>query len=313
VAGNATDGRRSVISKISVILRAFSQGGAFTLSELAEYTGLPVSTTHRLATELAEWQMLERCDDRRFRPGLSLRTLGGSSCSTTSIRDRAAPVLEDLALATGANTRLGMLAELSSVRYIHKSDCQPVSQFSPAATLPIHATAMGKVLLAFSPVALIDTFLARRLRAYTPHTVTDPERLRWIFRSARARRIALSHRELQLNHVAVAAPVFGVGGQIVASLELMVDDLSIDLNPALPALVVAAGSLSRELGRPCCECNTNHSFTGSPGGSLVPRLRSSRSVVLVSSGDHQRVGVRQGAHQDAVTARVISEAAAESF
>ena len=86
MAGNATDARRSVISKLSVILRAFSQGGAYTLSELAEQTGLPVSTTHRLATELAEWQVLERCDDRRFRPGLSLRTLAGSPCCTTSMQ-----------------------------------------------------------------------------------------------------------------------------------------------------------------------------------------------------------------------------------
>ena len=79
-----------------------------------------MSTTHRLATELAEWQVLERCDDRRFRPGLSLRTLGGSSCCTTSMRDRAAPVLEDLSRATGANTRLGLLDELS-VNYIYKA------------------------------------------------------------------------------------------------------------------------------------------------------------------------------------------------
>jgi len=313
VAGNATDGRRSVISKISVLLRAFGQGGVYTLSELAEYTGLPVSTTHRLATELTEWQLLERLDDRRFRPGPSLRTLGGHSSSATSIRDLGAPVLEDLSLATGANTRLGMLNELSSVRYIHKSHSQPVSQFSPAATLPIHATAMGKVLLAFSPADLIDTFLARTLRAYTPHTVTDPERLRWILRSTRARRMALSHRELQLNHVAVAAPVFGVGGHIVASLELMIDDVSTDLNPALPALIVAAGGLSRELGRPSCECVADRSFTVSPGGSLVPRRRRSRPVVLVSPGDCQSAAVIHGVHRETVPPRVISEAAAESF
>jgi DNA-binding IclR family transcriptional regulator len=286
VAGNATDARRSVISKLSVILRAFSQGGAYTLSELAEHTGLPVSTTHRLATELAEWQMLERCDDRRFRPGLSLRTLGGSSCCTTSMRDRAAPVLEDLSRATGANTRLGLLDKLS-VNYIHKAAYHPVSQFSPAATLPLHATAMGKVLLAFSPVAVVDTFLDRKLRAYTPYTITDSDRLRWMLKLARAHRIAVSDRELQLDHLAVAAPVFGAGGHVVASLEVMVDDLSTDLNAARPALVVAAGSLSRELERPCCECSANHTFAGFPSGLPAPRRLGARSVVLVAPGDHQ--------------------------
>ena len=286
MAGNATDVRRSVISKLSVILRAFSQGGAYTVSELAEQTGLPVSTTHRLATELAEWQVLERCDDRRFRPGLSLRTLGGASCCTTSMRDRAAPVLEDLSCATGANTRLGLLGQLS-VNYIHRTDCQPVSQFSPAATLPLHATAMGKVLLAFSPLSVVDTILARRLRAYTPYTIIDSDRFRWTLKLARARRMAVSDRELQLNHVAMAVPVFGVGGHVVASLEVMVDDLSTDLNPARPALVVAAGSLSRELERPCCECSASHTFSGLRSGLPATRRLGARSVVLVAPAGHQ--------------------------
>jgi len=310
VAGNATDSRRSVISKLSVILRAFSQGGAFTLSELANHTGLPVSTTHRLATELAEWQMLERCDDRRFRPGLSLRTLRGDPTRTTSIRDRAAPVLEDLSRATGANTRLGVLSEPLSVSYIHKSDCQPVSQFSPAATLPLHATAMGKVLLAFSPVAVVDAFFAQKLRAFTPHTVTDPDRLRWMLKSARARRMAFSLGELQLSHVAVAAPVFGVGGQIVASLEMMVNDSSIDLNPARPALVVAAGGLTRELGHSCCDCGADHSFSRTSDGSPAPRRLRSRSVLLVPPAVRQTVAVMQGTHQD--THSAVPESAAES-
>ena len=125
VAGNGTDARRSVISKLSVILLAFSQGGAYTLSELAEHTGLPVSTTHRLATELVEWRVLERSDDRRFRPGLSLRTLGGTTCCTTSIRDRAAPVLEDLSRATGAATRLGLLDQLCGLLHLHRTPISP--------------------------------------------------------------------------------------------------------------------------------------------------------------------------------------------
>jgi DNA-binding IclR family transcriptional regulator len=286
VAGNATDARRSVISKLSVILRAFSQGGVYNLSELAEQTGLPVSTTHRLATELAEWQVLERCDDRRFRPGLSLRTLAGSPCCTTSLRDRAAPVLEDLSRATGGNARLGLLEKLS-VTYIHKAACLPVSQFSPAASLPLHATAMGKVLLAFAPADVVDTFLARKLRAYTPHTITDSDRFRWSLKLARAHRMAVSHGELQLNHTAVAAPVFGVGGHVVASLEVMVDDIATNLNAARPALVVAAGSLSRELERPCCECSANHSFSRFPSGLPAPRRLDARSVVLVAPGDLQ--------------------------
>ncbi len=311
MAGNATDVRRSVISKLSVILRAFSEGGAYTLSELAEHTGLPVSTTHRLATELAEWQLLERCDDRHYRPGLSLRTLGDSACCRTGMRDRAAPVLEDLSHATGANTRLGLLDNMS-VNYIHKAARRPVSQFSPAATLPLHATAMGKVLLAFAPAGVVDSFLARRLRAYTPHTITDSDRLRWMLKMARAHRMAVSDRELQLNHVAVAAPVFGVGGHVVASMEVMVEDSAKDLNSVRPALVVAAGSLSRELKRPCSECSAHHAYSDFPTGSPGKRSFGARSVGLVAPADHQTDAVIQDIHQAPVARRVVPEQAAES-
>ena len=119
---------------------------------------------------------------------------------------------------------------------------------------------------------------------------------------ARAHRMAVSDRELQLNHVAVAVPVFGVGGHVVASLEVMVDDLSTDLIPARPALIVAAGSLSRELERPCCECSANHTFSGFPSGLPAPRRLGARSVVLLSRpADHQTDAALRDMHQDATS------------
>ena len=280
MAGNATDARRSVISKLSVILLAFSKGGAYTLSELAEHTGLPVSTTHRLATELADWQVLERCEDRRFRPGLALRTMGAVACCSTSLRDRAAPVLDDLSVATGATTRLGLLSH-RAISYIYKEPNQPVSQFSPAATLPLHATALGKVLLAFAAPCLVEDVLARKLAAYTPMTITDPEQLRWTLKLTRAHRIAVADRELQPTYAGVAAPVFGVGGRVVAAIEVRMENISGNPGAERAALVVAAGSLSRELERPCCECSARGSRNGLTEGLTANRFVGSRPVALV--------------------------------
>jgi DNA-binding IclR family transcriptional regulator len=310
VAGNATDTRRSVISKLSVILLAFNKGGAYTISELAEHTGLPVSTTHRLATELAEWQVLERSDDRRFRPGQSLRTLGGTTCCTTSTRDRAAPVMEDLSRAAGTDIRLGLLDQLS-VSYIHKSHRQPVSQFSPAATLPLHATAMGKVLLAFSPAPVVNAFLGRKLRAYTTHTITDADRFRWTLKVIRAHRLAVSDRELRLDHVAVAAPVFGLGGHIVASLEVMVKDLSKDLQHAGPALAVAAGSLTRELERPCCICTARGVTDRLPAGFAAVRRPGALSIVHVSPTHDSEIAFHDN-YRETASHRVVTGTAAEN-
>ena len=62
MAGNSTESGRSVTSKITSILMTFTEGSAHSLTEIARLAGLPISTTHRLTSELASWRLLERTD-----------------------------------------------------------------------------------------------------------------------------------------------------------------------------------------------------------------------------------------------------------
>jgi hypothetical protein len=119
--------------------------------------------------------------------------------------------------------------------------------FSAAATLPAHATALGKALLAFTAPRVVDLVIAQGLRAFTPYTLTTPDRFRRALAVTRLTRIAVSRWELDLGVSTVAAPVFGAGGHVVAALELRVRDLRCDLQVVQPALMVAARSLSREV------------------------------------------------------------------
>jgi DNA-binding IclR family transcriptional regulator len=257
MAGGSNQQGRTVISKVSAILVAISEGSR-TLTEIAARTGLPLSTVHRLATELAAWRVLERTTDGSYRAGPPLRTIGStgdaaSACVdddvAVSVRDRAVPIIEDLFRAVGVRVRVGFLDEALLVAYVQKdSPHQPVSRECPAARLPAHATALGKALLAFSPPAVTKTVLGRRLRRYTPFTVTRPEVLVATFKTIRATRLAVCDRELEWDSCAVAAPVFGAGGQVVAAIELQTHDLARDIEGWLALLSVAAGSLSRDLG-----------------------------------------------------------------
>jgi DNA-binding IclR family transcriptional regulator len=252
MSGNGAAGR-SVISKLSAILLTFTEGGSLSLSEVAELSGLPMSTTHRLVTELTAWRILERDRHRRFRPGLSLRALGGAECcATTSMRDVATPILEDLFRATGHEVRFGIL-DGEVLKYIYKSAIDvPVSEFSAAATLPLHATALGKVLLAFTEPEFVELILARDLRAFTTNTIVDRERIRWMLKLVRKHRIAASDRELREDYSAIAAPIFGSTGRVVAALEVGVAGVAGLGQIERPTLAVAAASLSRDLYRGCC-------------------------------------------------------------
>jgi len=247
MAGNSADTGRSVTSKVVSILLTFTDGNVQSLTEIARLAGLPVSTAHRLVTELAAWGVLERTDDAHYRPGVPLRVIGSQAVHAASLHERARRVMEDVVTATRANVRLGVLEGLE-VAYTEKLvGHRPVSIFAGDATLPAHATAMGKALLAFSPPAVVDSLLERGLERFTPYTLTTPDRFRRALAVIRLTRVALCRWELELGAAAVAVPVFGGGGTVVAALELKVRDLRSDLHTLQPALVVAARCLSREL------------------------------------------------------------------
>ena len=256
MAGNSSDSGRSVTSKVVSILLTFTDGNVQSLTEIARLAGLPVSTAHRLVTELAAWGVLERTDDAHYRAGISLRVIGGQAFHLPGLHERARRVMEDVVTATRTDVRLGVL-EGRKVGYAEKLvGHRPVSMFG-AALLPAHATAMGKALLAFSPAVVVESVLAQGLERFTPHTLTNPEQFRRALAVIRLTRVAISRWELEQGCAAVAVPVFGGGGMVVAALELKVRNLRTDLQMMRPALVVAARGLSRELA------------TGQPFGPLA--------------------------------------------
>lgn len=256
MAGRSNQPGRTVVSKVSLILLAVFEGSR-TLTEIATRCELPLSTVHRLTTELAAWRLLERTKDGTYRAGPPLRTIGRICAAADDLddpvavlRDRASPIMEDLVRAIGVSVRVGVLDNALSVAYVQKDSLhEPVSRDCPAARLPAHASALGKALLAFSSPQLVDALLARGLRPYTPSTLTDPQLMRAALRTVRVTRLALCDRELRLDSCAMAAPVFGVGGHVVAAIELQSTDLARDVGMWRPALVVAAGTLSRDLAR----------------------------------------------------------------
>lgn len=257
MSGNSSQPGRSVVSKFSAILMTFRQGGSHSLSEIANLSGLPISTTHRMVNDLADWLLLEKDPDgRTYRPGSALQSLLGGACSGThNLRDRGAPWLEDLHRAVGTDVRLGLL-ELGAVSYIEKRKDCAVTHFSSAATLPVHATAAGKVLLAFTSDRELRSVLNRRLTRFTPRTIVDPDLLRWVLRKARASGFAVADGELHPARTSIAAPVFGSAGRIVAALEVDVAAAAIPSDGVRPALSVAAAGLSREFERPCEHCRS---------------------------------------------------------
>jgi DNA-binding IclR family transcriptional regulator len=241
MAGNAAESGRTVTSKVSAILMAFSRGSTHSLTELAKLTGLPVSTTHRLANELAARRLLERTEDGAYRIGLPLRMIGATTREGTRIAAAALPaiwgpaaaVMADLAAATRSPARLGTL----DGTVVLEASSRPGAGTSEVAVSdrPVQSTALGRTLLAFSPAPV-----AEQLLGGTPMPVA----LRHAIGVTRLTHVALVRGG---TGGAVAMPVFGAGGALLAALELGVADLCAGLAGARAALTVATGSLSRML------------------------------------------------------------------
>jgi len=245
MAGNSTEPGQSVTSRVSAILLAFTDCDDRSLTDIARLAGLPVSTAHRLAVELASRDLLERDENGHYHVGSPLRGIGLSGWTAPTLVERASCVLDDLSWAIHRPTRLGVLSG-TVVRYVEKRPNHPVTSFDVAATLPAHATALGKVLVAFSPTRITDTLLSKGLTQFTRHTIVAPEKFRHCLSTVRQAHLAVSSGELQAGNHCIAMPVFS-DGKVLAAIEVEVGDPQTDLAKVAPALSVACGGLSREL------------------------------------------------------------------
>ena len=133
----------------------------------------------------------------------------------------------------------------SEVKYVEKRPNCPVTSFDVDATLPAHATALGKVLLAFSPTRITDGLLAKGLTQFTRYTIVAPEKFRHNLATIRQAHVAVSSGELEIGNHGVAMPVFA-DGKVLAAIEVQVGDPQNDLARVSPA---SGGGVRRTLTR----------------------------------------------------------------
>jgi DNA-binding IclR family transcriptional regulator len=234
--------------------RLFTLLGVFTsdrpsanLSELSRYSGLPLSTTHRLVAELVSWGALERVG-AGYRIGLRLWELGALSPGSLDLRERALPVLEDLVKVVHHNVQLAIRDGLDAVYVERISAVDAVNVITRMGSrLPLHATGVGLVLLAHAPVEVQEQALASPLRTFTHRTISTPRQLREALARVRRDDYAISDRQIEMITYSVAAPVRGLEGDVVAAVSVVVPT---DTHRAtvLPAVRTCGLAISRALG-----------------------------------------------------------------
>jgi DNA-binding IclR family transcriptional regulator len=236
-------GPSTVTARVAAIVLAIAARPGPSVTELAHTVRLPVSTTRRLLSGLVTARLVERTAHRRYELTLDSRRLRPGP---STLRAHITPTVADLAEVTKSRVRFGVWHE-RGVSHLDRAGARRYGAGLPGdKLLPIHATALGKALLAFAPDREVHRVLARPLSAYTNRTLTTPEALRDALASTRARGIAVAMREFRADEWGLGVPVFGPTG-VIASLEISGTGLLSDVKSLAPALRYAALELGRRL------------------------------------------------------------------
>lgn len=269
MAGNTTAPGQSVSSKLLGVLGCFDVAHpALTQTEIAERADLPLSTARRLLAELCAWGGVVRLDDGRYRIGVRLWSIGSLAPQQRDLREAALPSMHDLFQATQENVQLAILdgTEALCIEKISGSRAVPTNTHV-GGRLPLHATGVGKAMLAFSPGELLARVVGAGLTRMTPHTITEPGRLAKALAEVRKNGVAYSYEEMSLGAVSVAAPVLAPQGHLVAALGIVCRSTT-SVDRLASAVRTAAFGIARSVGadRPTAHVDVTRVVTWPSGG-----------------------------------------------
>jgi len=243
-------GRRiAAVERAAAALDLLARHEELGTNDLARRIGVNPSTASRLLATLEASRLVEHAPESgRYRLGLRLLELGNAAIARLDVRGVARPHLEALVAETGETATLSVPGERDAVTvdFVQSgSSVQSVARLGRPSVA--HATAAGKVLLAFADVPLPSGPLER----FTRRTVTDRTKLAAEVNRVRAQgwAEAAGERETDLN--AVAAPAFGADGRLAAILGLQGPEGRFDRparQAAVKPLLVHARAVSNGLG-----------------------------------------------------------------
>ena len=205
------------------VLKAFTdEQPALRFSDLMAATQLPKSTLVRFLNTLEAEGFVAH--DRRSgydRLGLELIVLGERALRQTQVHQVALPMLEQLAQRSGETVDLDVLScrEVITLASIPGRHVLATGRFV-GKRWPAHATATGKLALAYLPPEQIKTFLAGPLESLTESTQVEPEKLRCELEQIRNQGYAVSREELELHLVAVAGAIKNAQGEVAAAISI---------------------------------------------------------------------------------------------
>jgi DNA-binding IclR family transcriptional regulator len=223
-APEAAGSRQSVKSllKMVEVLDCFSaMDRELSAVEIAQRTGIPRTTVHRIVDSLRAVGLIEQEASReRYRLGIKLFQLGSTALTNLPLYREAPPFVDTLAKLSGETVHLCVFDGMQMVfveRNVRDSG-RPNNSVTVVEATPCHSTGVGKVTLAFQDPPVIERVIEAGLIRCTSRTITDPVRLRDELAAIRERGYATDDCEHEPDVRCVAAPIRNSAGRVFAGI-----------------------------------------------------------------------------------------------
>ncbi|WP_432862209.1 IclR family transcriptional regulator [Microbispora rosea] len=212
------------IERAAAILRLLAQGsGRLGLTEIANSLGLARGTAHGILRTLQLVGFVEQDEATgKYQLGAALLHLGTSYLDVNELRSRAINWADALAARSGEAVRIGthLQGKVLVVHHVFRPD-DSLQTLDVGMLLPMHATAIGKVLLAYdanAAAALHDAVQDGELEQFTRRTVRTHREMSRVLTTVREHGWASDADEAGMGEAGVAAPIRGYGGLVVGAM-----------------------------------------------------------------------------------------------
>ena len=241
------------------LLETFRDEEEQGVTPLAKRLSLHKNNVFRLLATLEQLGYIEQCaENDRYRLGSRCLGLGQAFGRSRNLLRRARPVLEELVATCGESAHVAVLRDLQVVHVEgQRAERLVLTGSRVGLSLPAHCTALGKVLLAFSQLAVREAFDRKivaggNLPKLTPATIDDPAKFFEHLRGVASRGWALDQEECEPGLCCAAAPIFDGDGELVAAVSVSGPSFRLTeerlLDAVVPLVVARGEQLSRELG-----------------------------------------------------------------
>ena len=241
------------VDRAIAILFLLAQRGDAGVTEVAAELGVHKSTAFRLIGALESGSLIDQDGERgKYRLGRGILRLAAATNERLELPTESRPVCRRLAADLDEAVNLAILDRGEATHILQEYGTSSITGRNwIGQRTPLHATASGKILLAYADAVTLKEILASNLHSYTPHTITEPAMLEAELAAVREQGWASTAEEFEIGLNAVAAPVRDATGEVVAAVGVSGPSyrLTVESFPEVAAhLLAGAGEIGARLG-----------------------------------------------------------------